>query len=73
MSDDFTSSPTGQPSVLLPDWISSDLLEETISVWKSEYGEDLTTADAVGLLQTLVAVFENLQSNEEQHETSEQN
>ncbi len=58
MSDDRTSSLTAQNP--LPDWISSDLLDETKSVWRSEYGEDLTTADAVGLLQTMGGVFEIL-------------
>jgi hypothetical protein len=58
MSDDRKSSlPAEAP---LPDWISSDLLQEMKSAWRAEYREDLTTAETVGLLQTLAGVFEIL-------------
>ena len=62
MSDDQTSSL--RLAALLPDWISSDLLQETKSVWRLEYGEDLTDADAIGLLQTMAGVFELLVGDE---------
>jgi hypothetical protein len=60
MSDDSTSSPMGQRLDPLPDWISSDLLDETKSVWQLEYGEELTTAEAVNLLQVMAGLFEFL-------------
>lgn len=65
MRDDSTSSPTVDP--VFPDWMSQDLLEETKAVWTSEYGENLTTTEAVGLLQTLIGVFEIIEEIESEN------
>lgn len=69
MIDDSSSSPSAHPP--LPDWISSDLLEETKSVWRAEYGAELTAADAVDLLQTIGGVFEIIYPDEDSHEYEE--
>ena len=51
--------------------MSSELLDETKSVWQAEYGENLTTAEAVGLLQTMTGVFEILQESENEHDNDD--
>lgn len=56
-------SPARRVMEMLPDWISAELVNDTQSVWKSEYREEMTTAEAVGLLQNLAGVFRFLKGN----------
>jgi hypothetical protein len=49
---------------MLPEWISSELVSDTQSVWKSEYREELTTGEVVGLLQNLAGVFRVLKGDD---------
>jgi len=56
----MVSKTVSEQEELLPDWITPALLDETQQVWQSEYGESLTKADAVSLLQNLGGVFEIL-------------
>jgi hypothetical protein len=68
--DPSTFSPPNDQEELLPEWITPALLDETKTVWQTEFGEDLTTADAVGLLQNVGGVFEILYGTYEEKEDS---
>jgi hypothetical protein len=58
--DQEPSPPRKQQDKLLPRWITPGLIEETKIAWNIEYGEDLTAADAVALLQNMGGLFEIL-------------
>ena len=44
----------------LPDWISSDLVAETITVWQTKYVRALTEQDAIEILSNVAALFDAL-------------
>ncbi len=41
-----------------PGWITPELIAETIETWQPYYGEDLTQADALGILESVSSLFD---------------
>ena len=40
----------GRSARTVPDWITSELIDETVRVWQPYYAEPLTVEDAAGML-----------------------
>lgn len=43
-----------------PEWITPELIAETVEVWQPYYAEELTTADAIGILRQVGLLFDTL-------------
>jgi hypothetical protein len=55
-----------RPSIVpagLPDWITTDLIEETIRVWQPYYPTILTAEDAIGMIRSVGGLFQALKSH----------
>ncbi|MCG8587010.1 MAG: hypothetical protein MI757_20075 [Pirellulales bacterium] len=44
----------------LPDWITQDLVRQTLDVWQPRYGRELTTDEAIEILRNVVRLAEFL-------------
>ncbi len=42
----------------VPGWITPELVAETIETWQPYYGETLTQADALGILESVGSLFD---------------
>lgn len=45
-----------------PDWITADLIEQTIRVWQPYYASAITHEDAVAMIQTVGRLYQALSS-----------
>ncbi len=52
----------------LPEWITPELIADTVRVWQPYYAEPLTAKDAVGILMAVGNLFAVL-SGSSHHET----
>ena len=52
----------GRSARTLPDWITPELIDETIRVWQPYYGRELTEDDAVFILDGTARLFAVLNS-----------
>jgi hypothetical protein len=46
-----------------PDWITAELIEQTIRVWQPYYKEMLTTEDAIGMILNVGRLFQALSTD----------
>lgn len=52
-----------RPARTVPDWITPELIEETLRVWQPYYASPLTPKDAVGILERAGEVLRVLASS----------
>lgn len=50
----------------LPDWITPDLVAETIDVWQSRYDKQLTDRDAIEILLGTAALLDALGEDDDE-------
>lgn len=53
-------TPPHPQAVRLPDWVTRDLLEETIAVWQPYYNGCLTDRDAIEILTSIGLLMDAL-------------
>ena len=56
VDSDAATAARGVPAGL-PDWITADLIAETLRVWQPYYSEPLTPEDAIGILLNVGGLF----------------
>lgn len=49
---------SAQPLPGTPEWITPELIAETIETWQPYYGEALTPADALAILESVSSLFD---------------
>ena len=62
------SSPTVTRPHGAPDWVTGELLAETIAAWQPYYAEDLTADQALEILLAAGRLFEVLGAAEDEEE-----
>ncbi len=54
----------------VPDWITPELVEDTIRTWQSHYTQLLSSQDAIGILLRVGGLFDVLRESDEQQAVS---
>ena len=49
-----------QPRVDLPDWITDELIQQTLKIWQPYYSDRLTDDDAIVIIKNVGVLFECL-------------
>lgn len=64
-TNDCVAAKDAQPGILpagTPDWITAELIEQTIRTWQPYYATILTPEEAVTMIQTVGRLYQALSS-----------